>query len=89
MFAVLETLAGRETIVLGSTENLDPAANTVSCDSTVRTVSWGFGGWEYLVSMSAAVVVVAVAAVDWIFALVMVGFAIGVEVFGKAMTAMD
>lgn len=85
--AVLETLAGRETTVLGSTESLDPAENTANYDSTVRKVSWGFGEWEYLASMCAAAVVVVVAAADWVSALVMAGFAIGVEVFGKAMTA--
>lgn len=85
--AVLETLAGRETTVLGSTESLDPAENTANYDSTVRKVSWGFGEWEYLASMCAAAVVVVVAAADWVSALVAAGFAIDVEVFGKAMTA--
>lgn len=85
--AVLETLAGRETTVLGSTESLDPAENTANYDSTVRKVSWGFGEWEYLALMCAAAVVVVVAAADWVSALVMAGFAIDVEVFGKAMTA--
>lgn len=86
--AVLETLAGRETTVLGSTESLDPAENTANYDSTVRKVSWGFGEWEYLASMcAAAVVVVVAAAADWVSALVAADFAIDVEVFGKAMTA--
>lgn len=84
---VLETLAGRETTVLGSKANLDLAGSTANYGSTARTVNWGFGEWEYLVSMYAVVVEVVV--VEWVvFALVvMAGFEIGVEVFDKATTA--
>lgn len=86
---VSETSVERETTALGSMVNLDLAGNTANCGLTVRKANSGFGEWEYLVSMYAAVVEVVVAVVDWISALVMAGFAIGVEVFGKAMTAMD
>lgn len=65
--------------------------NTASCGSTVRKANLGFGGWEYLVSMCAAVAaafVGVVVAADWVFEPVLVGFATGVEVSDKAKSAM-
>lgn len=84
----METLVGREKVVPESTGNLDPVENTASCDSIVKKVNWGFGEWEYLVSMYAAVAVVVVVTVDWVFEPVLAGFATGVEVSDKAKSAM-
>lgn len=69
---------------------MDPVENTVNCGSTERTANSGFGGWEYLVSMDVAAVVVAAAATaGWLSAFVVADSAFGVEVFDKATSAMD
>lgn len=80
-------MAGKGKVDLGSRVSWDLVGSMGSCGLTVRTESWGFGGWAYLVSMRGA----AAAALELAFGLgsaAGVGFAVDAVVFDKATLAM-